>query len=132
MKFMVCYDGSTAATEALKLAQKHAKVWDAELEVVNALTREEPLKHSFIKQSEEKLEEELKTILGDDDISYNAQFFVTSLTPGEQLVNFAENQKVDQIFVGITKTSKVGKFLFGSTAQYVILHSPCPVVTVHV
>jgi len=45
MKFMVCYDRSNAATEALKLAQKHAGVWDAELEVVYTLTREEPLEH---------------------------------------------------------------------------------------
>jgi nucleotide-binding universal stress UspA family protein len=129
---MVCYDKSNAAIETLKLAQQHAKVWNAELEVVHTLTREEPLKYEFIQQSEEKLEKEIKSIIGDDDLSYNIHLFVTSLTPGEQLVNFAENQKVDQIFVGLTKTSKVGKFLFGSTAQYVILHSPCPVLTCHI
>jgi nucleotide-binding universal stress UspA family protein len=38
--------------------------------------------------------------------------------------------KIDLIFLGIVKKSKVGKLLFGSTAQYVILHAPCPVVTV--
>ena len=131
MKFLVCYDRSTAATDALKLAQKHAGVWDAELEVVYTLTREEPLKHSYIKNEEDNLEKELNTLLGDGGISYNGRVYVTSLTVGEQLVEFAENKKVDQIFVGITKTSKVGKLLFGSTAQYVILHAPCPVVTVH-
>jgi nucleotide-binding universal stress UspA family protein len=55
---------------------------------------------------------------------------VTDLTSGEQLVKFAEDEKIDQIFLGIIKKSKVGKFLFGSTAQYVILNAPCPVVTV--
>ena len=55
---------------------------------------------------------------------------LTDLTPGEQLVKFAEDQKLDQIFLGIAKKSKVGKLIFGSTAQYIILHAPCPVVTV--
>ena len=131
MIFWVCYDGSKAATEALKLAQKHAETWDAELEVVYTLTREEPLKHSDIKNREENLANELKSLMGDGGIAYNNRLYVTSLTAGEQLVKFAQNKKVDQIFIGITKTSKVGKLLFGSTAQYVILHAPCPVVTVH-
>ncbi|MEE4599851.1 MAG: universal stress protein, partial [Desulfobacteraceae bacterium] len=26
--------------------------------------------------------------------------------------------------------SKVGKLLLGSTAQYVVLHAPCPVITI--
>lgn len=131
MKFLVCFDGSTAAAEAVKLAQKHAGVWGAELEVVYAISREEPLKHSYIKNEEDNLAKELKALLGNDEISYNGRVYVTSLTVGEQLVEFAEQKKVDQVFVGITKTSKVGKLLFGSTAQYVILHSPCPVVAVH-
>jgi nucleotide-binding universal stress UspA family protein len=85
----------------------------------------------MFKKPEDNLAKELKTLLGNGDISYNGRVYVTSLIPGEQLIEFAQNKKVDQVFVGITKTSKVGKLLFGSTAQYVILHSPCPVVTVH-
>lgn len=130
MKFLVCYDRSTAAVEALKLAQQHAGVWNAELDVVYVRTREEPLKHSDIEKLEENLANELNTLLGDSNVSYNQRLYVTSLEAGEQLIDFAKNKKVDQIFVGITRTSKVGKLLFGSTAQYVILHAPCPVVTV--
>ena len=131
MKFLVCYDRSTAAVAALKLAQQHARVWNAELEVVYVLTREEPLKHKDIEKREENLANELNALLGGSDVSYNERLYVTSLEAGEQLIDFAKNKKVDQIFVGITRTSKVGKLLFGSTAQYVILHAPCPVTTVH-
>jgi nucleotide-binding universal stress UspA family protein len=130
MKFLVCYDETNEAKKALKVAREHAKIWQAELEVVNAITRVEPLKHSKVKKMEEKMEGEVKEILAEDDPPYEVQLLLTDLTPGEQLVKYAEDQKMDQIFLGIVKKSKVGKFLFGSTAQYVILHAPCPVVTV--
>lgn len=131
MKFLVCYDRSAAAAETLRLAQKHARVWGADLEVVYVLTRDEPLEHSDIQKREENLANELNALLGESDVSYNGRLYVTSLEAGEQLIDFAKNKKVDQIFVGITRTSKVGKLLFGSTAQYVILNSSCPVTTVH-
>jgi nucleotide-binding universal stress UspA family protein len=130
MKFMVCYDGTDEAKEALKVAQNHASVWNAKLEVVNTIVRIEPLKHSQVKKAEEKLEKEVRDILGADDPPYESLLLLTDLTPGEQLVNFAEEGRIDSIFLGIIKKSKVGKLLFGSTAQYVILHAPCPVVTI--
>ena len=130
MKFLVCYDETNAAKKALKVAREHAKIWQAELAVVNTITRVEPLKHSAVKKMEEKMERDVKKILGGDDPPYEVQLQLTDLTSGEQLVKFAEDQKIDQIFIGIVKKSKVGKLLFGSTAQYVILHAPCPVVTV--
>ena len=130
MKFLVCYDGTNEARKALKVAQEHARVWQAELDVVNAITRVEPLKHTKVKKMEEIMEADVKEILAEDDPPYEVQLLLTDLTPGEQLVIYAEDQKMDQIFLGIVKKSKVGKFLFGSTAQYVILHAPCPVVTV--
>ena len=130
MKFLVCYDETTGAKKALKAAREHAKIWKAELEVVNAITRVEPLKHARVKKMEEKMEAEVKEILAEKDPPFEVQLLLTDLTPGEQLVNYAEDQEVDLIFLGIVKTSKVGKFLFGSTAQYVILHASCPVVTV--
>ena len=130
MKFLVCYDETNEAKKALKVAQEHAKVWKAKLEVVNAVIRVEPLKHSRVQKMEENLVEQVKEILGGDDPPYEAQLLLTDLTSGEQLVKFAEDMKIDLIFLGIVKKSKVGKLLFGSTAQYVILHAPCPVVTV--
>ncbi len=130
MKFLVCYDETNAAQKALRSAQEHAKIWKAELEVVNTVTRVEPLKHSKVKKMEEKMGGEVKEILTEDGPPYETQLLLTDLTPGEQLVKFAEDEKVDLMFIGIVKKSKVEKLLFGSTAQYVILHAPCPVVTV--
>ena len=130
MKFLVCYDETTVAKKTLKVAQEHAKIWQAELEVVNAITRVEPLKHTKVKKLEDKMEGAVKEILTEVDPPYEVQLLLTDLTPGEQLIKYAEDQEVDLIFIGIEKTSKVGKFFFGSTAQYVILHAPCPVVTV--
>jgi nucleotide-binding universal stress UspA family protein len=50
--------------------------------------------------------------------------------PGEDLVEFAAEHQAAEIIIGIRRRSKVGKLLFGSTAQFVILNAPCPVVTV--
>ena len=131
MKFMVCYDGSEAAKSALKLAQKDAKGLGVKLEVVQTITRELPLKHSQIQEKEDNLNREIMDLLGDVDASYETQVLVTSLSSGEQLIEFAQDEKVEQIYIGIIKKSKVDKLIFGSTAQYVILHAPCPVVTVN-
>ena len=130
MKFLVCYEETNEAKKALKVAQKHAKIWQAKLEVVNTITRVEPLRHSTVKKMEERMDADVKEILAGDDLLYETHLLLTDLTSGEQLVKFAEDQKIDQIFLGIVKKSKVGKLLFGSTAQYIILHAPCPVVTV--
>ena len=130
MKYMVCYDGSEAAKSALKLAQKDAEGSDVELEVVNTITRELPLKHSRIEEKEDNLKAEVMDLLGDGNVPSESQVLVTSLTSGEQLVEFAQDEKVEKIYIGIIKKSKVDKLFFGSTAQYVILHAPCPVVTV--
>ncbi len=130
MKFMVCFDGSEAAKSALKLAQKNARGSDVKLEVVNTITRELPLRHSQIQEKEANLEKEVMDLLGDGGVPYETQVLVTSLTSGEQLIEFAQDEEVEQIYIGIIKKSKVDKLFFGSTAQYVILHAPCPVVTV--
>ena len=54
---------------------------------------------------------------------------VNSTPAGEQLVRHAIRKKVAFICMGIRKRSKVGKLIFGSTVQYVILNAPCPVLT---
>ena len=130
MKFMVCYDGSKEAKKALELAREHAKVWGASLEVVNSIMREISLKRSFIEKKEQSLENEINELLGGSDIPYKVELLIDTLQPEEQMVQFAKKERIDQIFVGIEKKSKVGKLVFGSTAQYMILKTPCPVVSV--
>jgi len=131
MVIMVCYDGSRTARHALKLAQAHARVWQAEMVVVKALERSEPLKRAFIEKEEQTLEEEINSLLEEKNANCDCQLFISSTSSGEQLVNFARSENVDQIFIGVERRSKVGKLVFRSTAQYVILNSPCPVVTVN-
>ena len=41
-----------------------------------------------------------------------------------------QKNEVDEIIVGVKRRSKVGKLVFGSNAQYVILEALCPVLTV--
>ena len=130
MKFMVCYDSSNSAKAALKLAQEHAKVWKAKLLVVNSISRELPLKHARITETEQTLKNEVNDLLKGTSITYETHVLVGSHDIDEQLVEFAKAEKIAQIFVGIIKKSKVGKLLFGSTVQHVILRAPCPVVTV--
>ena len=52
------------------------------------------------------------------------------MEPGEDIVAFANEKDVDEIIVGVKSRSNVGKLLFGSTAQTVILEADCPVVSV--
>jgi nucleotide-binding universal stress UspA family protein len=132
MKFLVCYEEADPSSEILKKALAHAKVWNATLEVVKTLTRELPIKHARILEMEKEMETTVSRKIGDGGVAYNVQLMVTSLEPGEKLVKFAEEEEIDLIFIGIIKKSKVNKLLFGSTAQYVILHAPCPVVTIKV
>ena len=45
-------------------------------------------------------------------------------------VSFLQENEIDLIIIAIRKRSKIGKLVFGSTAQYVILKAPCPVLSV--
>ena len=49
---------------------------------------------------------------------------------GEDILKIAEEKQAEEIVIGIQRKSKVGKLLFGSTAQFIIMNAPCPVVTV--
>jgi len=69
-------------------------------------------------------------LFDDKKIFCKPKLLVRGLRPGEDMVQFAGENKVDEIVIGIKRRSKMGKLLFGSTAQYVILHATCPVVTV--
>jgi nucleotide-binding universal stress UspA family protein len=129
MKILVGYDGSKVADDVIKLAHKHAKAFEAEVHIMTSLEQSAGLKKEDINKAESKLEK-LATSLKSDEIACEAQAAVSYQSPGEDLVQFAKDNQIDEIIIGVRRRSKVGKLVFGSTAQYVILESPCPVVAV--
>jgi len=130
MNILVGYDGSNEAKDALKLAQKHAKSFGGKIMVVKSVTRNHPLDHSLIQAAEEELELEVRNQLNGGKTSYETSLVVSSRSTGKNIIWFAELEKIDEIILGARKRSKVGKLLLGSTAQYVIINAPCPVVTI--
>lgn len=130
MKILVCYDGSNVAEDAARLARQHAEVYGASLLLVKALPQNPELKFEDIQREETSLEGRAKEILGGSNISYETHAIVTNMSPGEEIVEFAKRNGVDEIVIGIRKRSKVGKLVFGSTAQFVILNAHCPVVSI--
>jgi len=127
MKILVAYDGSDMAKKALALAQEHAKAFDAKIYVLHSLVTDIAQKQH---QQDERDMEDVKGLLERGGFSFETHLTVRSMMPGEHLVEFAEENRIDEIILGLRKRSKVGKLILGSTAQYVILNAPCPVVSV--
>ena len=129
MKILVGYEESRVADAALNLALKHARAFGADIFIVTSLEQSPALKKEDIDKAESKLEKVSKPFNA-DDIPCEARATVSYSSPGEDLVSFAKENDVDEIIIGVRRRSKVGKLVFGSTAQYVILEAPCPVVAV--
>jgi len=62
------------------------------------------------------------------DVDYSIQGRVGD--HGEEIVSLAEELDADLVVVGGRKRSPVGKAVFGSTAQRIMLDAPCPVTFV--
>lgn len=130
MNVLVGYDGSNTAKKALILAKEHANVFGAKLEVVMSMAQSRKLLYSDICSAEYRLQKEVRGLLNGDKTPYETHLYLRKQNVGEALVEFAKNYNIDVIIIGVKRESKLGKFLLGSTAQYVILNAPCPVVAV--
>lgn len=128
MKFLVGYNGSVEAKAALSLARDFAKTFSARVYVMSSMEGGAGEKVEDIAQAEQNLRE-AKDFFEEQGVECETHQMARGLTPGEDLVRFAEENQIDQIFVGIEKKSRTSKLILGSTAQFVILKAPCPVIT---
>jgi nucleotide-binding universal stress UspA family protein len=129
MKILVGYNGSEVAKSALSQAKSYAKTYGAIVYVVSSLEGGVGEKIEEINAAAENLKF-AQDFLEKDGIQCITEQLARGLTPGEDLVQFATENDIDHLFVGIEKKSKTRKMLLGSTAQYVILKAPCPVTSV--
>ena len=129
MKILVGYDGSNSAKAALTLAKSHAKAFGATVDVVTSMEKGTEGQREQIEQAEHSLAWAQSSFEG-NGIACKTHLLIRGLAPGEDIVEFAEENRIDEIIIGVRRRSKVSKLLLGSTAQYVILQATCPVVSV--
>jgi len=130
MKIMVGYDGSKVSMKAVDLAVSHALAFDGQIVAVASMDKGTEDELKSIKELEQALQA-LKYEIEDQGPSCETHLLIRGMSPGEDLVRYAREQEIDEIILAIQRKSKVGKMIFGSTAQHVILNAPCPVVTVN-
>ena len=126
---IVGYDGSMSSKAALMVAIERAQRIGDGLYLV--CVREQHLEADPVQEA--RLHHDLDyavTLCREAGVKGEARLLQGVGTVGEQLVQFARENGAGEIVLGITKLSRVSKLLLGSTAQYVILKAPCPVLTV--
>jgi nucleotide-binding universal stress UspA family protein len=129
MDFLVGYDNLKESTPVLELAKKYAKAFNARIHFLSSTSygpELETTEYEEIKVALEKLKSDFIT----DGIDCETHIVARSISPGEDLVDFARRFSIDKIIIGSRKKSKIGILLLGSTAQYVVLEADCPVVVV--
>ncbi len=130
MKFLVGYTGSDISKAVLSLARDYAEKLGAQVIVVTSMSGGKSEKPEEIGKATENLAYAEK-FFREKNIICDTHQLARGMTPGEDMVRFARENDVDQIFVGIEKKSRTQKLILGSNAQYIILKAPCPVVSVN-
>jgi nucleotide-binding universal stress UspA family protein len=129
MKIMVAFDGSIHSQKALEHAKTYSQKFNSDIWIVTSMAAEDSTAHLFQSEINSALDllKCIKKEMDDFDFSVQTHLSLRGLEPGEDLVNFASENNINVIFIGLRKRSKVGKLLLGSVAQYILLCANCPV-----
>ncbi len=129
MKLVVAYRASEIGEKVLAQAVERARQSAAQVYLVTSLVGGVDTPEEAIEQARTDLDR-AAALLAEKGIAAETHLLVRGLGPGDDVVQFAQEIGADEILVGIWKKSKLGKVLFGSTAQDVILKAACPVSTI--
>jgi len=129
MKILIGYKGTNVGKDLMNIAVKHAKAFDGEILIVTSMIGGEKTERQELADAEKNLDQ-AKAYFDDLGVTSQTHLLVRGFEAGEDLVRFAREKKVDEIIIGVRSRSKVGKLIFGSTAQVVILDAHCPVLSV--
>ena len=129
MKILIGYKGISIGQDMLKLGAEHAKAFNATVLVVTSMLEGTERQQEKILEAENNLDQ-AQVFFKAQGIACEKHLLIRGMEPGEDIVAFANEKNVDEIIIGVRSRSKVGKLLFGSTAQTVILEAECPVITV--
>ena len=139
-KIMVCIDGSEASIKAarkgLEIAEKHkAEVITIYISFIPYYLRRLPqygwegLHEYDVEQMKIWLDDIVKQAKN-YDIQFKTLVKETTSSVVKEIINSAEEEKIDLIVVGSTGKSKLDRMLVGSVAQGVVTNAKCSVLLV--
>ena len=141
MAVLVAYDGSDPAQAAVEYAiEEHADkdivllrvvevasgMTDAGLNLIQERFREKPEK--LRKEARKKVAEEIADLFEDAGLEYDTA--VVFGDPAREIVDYAEQNDIDQIVVGNHGRDGVSRVLLGSVGEKVVRRAPMPVTVV--
>jgi nucleotide-binding universal stress UspA family protein len=129
MNILVAYDGTRESKEAARVAGRHAKAFNACIILAYSMVGGPEIPRQEFEEAEKELQLQ-EIALKEEGFECESVLSVRGMETGEDIVKLAEEKQAEEIVIGIQRRSKVGKLLFGSTAQFIILNAGCPVVTV--
>jgi len=140
MKILVPVDGSKYSMEGVKVALDYAKTKGAEIYLMTVTPYIAGLDLELSAHKWDDLLEDMKR-RGEDVLKQASDFLKSegissctilsiSTSPADEIVSFAEKEKVDLIIIGSRGLSPSSRFKMGSVASRVARYAPCSVLIV--
>jgi len=141
MKILVPVDGSEYSMEAVKVALKYAKATKTDIYLMTVTPFISGLDLEISAGAMDKLNESMKSkgeevlakaqgILKAEGVTANT-ILSSSISAADEIVTFAEEEKVDLIIIGSRGLGGAAtRFFMGSVALKVVTHAPCNVYVI--
>lgn len=131
MKIVVGYVKTPESRAALDWAIAQAGRGDVHIVVTHSIRgggsmEEEQAEIITYRKELDSIEAELTRLR----IPHTTRRLIRGLTPAEDMVQVADEERADIIAIGLRQRSRAGKMLLGSDGRDIILSAPCPVVAV--
>ncbi|MGC8718579.1 MAG: universal stress protein [Thermodesulforhabdaceae bacterium] len=85
----------------------------------------------IMKEVRQDREKEMKALVASSSAdNVQVEFVLKEGRPGNEIVDTAKELGIDLIVIGHQGRSALGSLLLGSVAQYVVNHTPCPILVI--
>lgn len=138
MVVVTAVDGQQSQSAVIDEGEKLAAAFDEPLHVVHVLNRSRfrELERTSVDETGRTIDlqavrEMAEEIATDAATTVSVDYTAVGLVgdPAEELLKYADRENASYIVIGGRKRSKVGKVLFGSVTQSVLLSAESPVLT---
>lgn len=139
-KILFAADFSESSSSSLPYAVDFAKRYGAKLYLVHVIydiskSSGSHVPHVSLEEMYKDMEKNAKAELEKCYIEEmrtlkDVEHVVLKGTPYEEICRFVEKNKIDLIVIGTHGRKGLDRMLFGSTAEQIVRHAPCPVLTV--